>query len=72
MDRITVELTDDQRERLERRGRRRGVESAEAYLQTLVDQLLALMDEEAQDGDGEFDEDVDEAVESKLEALGYL
>jgi len=59
-----IELTDEQIEPLEKRGRKRGVESADEYLQTLVEQLIAQMDDDQQS--------VDREVEAKLESLGYL
>lgn len=68
MESFEVELTDEERDRLECRGQRRGIDPPEEYLQTLVDQLLALMAEESK----EVDADVEEDIESKLEALGYL
>lgn len=61
---LEVNLTDEQIELLEKRGRRRGVESAEEYLQTLVDQFIAQMDDDQRSVDGE--------VKAKLESLGYL
>lgn len=61
---LEVNLTDEQIELLEKRGRRRGVESAEVYLQTLVDQFIAQMDDDQRSVDGE--------VKAKLESLGYL
>lgn len=64
MESVRIEVTEEQRERLQQRGERRGIDSAEEYLQTLVEQLLARMDESPQT--------VDEEVESKLESLGYL
>ena len=64
METFEVELTGDQIELLEKRGRRRGVESADEYLQTLVEQFVAQMDDDQQS--------VDEEVEAKLELLGYL
>lgn len=64
METFEVELTAEQFELLERRGQRRGFESADAYLQTLVEQFIAQMDDDQQSVDGE--------VEAKLESLGYL
>jgi len=64
METFEVELTDKQIEVLERRGRRRNIESAEKYLQTIIEQLVAQMDDDQQSIDGK--------VEAKLESLGYL
>lgn len=64
MEMLEVELTDEQIELLEKRGRKRGVESADDYLQTLVEQFVAQMDDDQQS--------FDEEVEAKLESLGYL
>lgn len=64
METFEVELTGDQIELLEKRGRRRGVESVDEYLQTLIEQFVAQMDDDQQSVDGE--------VEAKLESLGYL
>lgn len=64
MERFEVELTDEQVELLEKRGQRRGVESADEYLQTLVEQFVAQMNDEQQS--------VNREVERKLESLGYL
>lgn len=64
METFEVELTGEQIEILEMRGQRRGIESADEYLQTLVEQFVAQMDDDQQSVDGE--------VEAKLESLGYL
>lgn len=64
METFEVELTGEQIELLEKRGQRRGVESTDEYLQTLVEQFVAQMDDDKQNVDGE--------VEAKLESLGYL
>lgn len=64
METFEVELTGEQIELLEKRGRRRGIEPADEYLQTLVEQFVAQMDDDQQNIDGE--------VEAKLESLGYL
>lgn len=64
MEMLEVELTDEQIELLEKRGRKRGVESADDYLQTLVEQFVAQMNDDQQS--------FDEEVEAKLESLGYL
>ena len=64
METFEVELTDEQIELLEKRGQRRGIESGDEYLQTLVEQLVAQMDDDQRSAD--------EEVEAKLESLGYL
>lgn len=64
METFEVKLTDEQIELLEKRGQRRGIESGDEYLQTLVEQLVAQMDDDQRSAD--------EEVEAKLESLGYL
>jgi|GEM_PF-6294769 len=61
---VAVELTDEQRARLETRAHRRGIDDVEVYVQTLVAQFVAQIDDE----DGRLDDE----VASTLESLGYL
>lgn len=64
METFEVEITDEQMQRLEKRAHRRGIDSTEEYLQTLVEQFVAQIDDERQG--------VNQEVEAKLESLGYL
>ena len=64
METFELELTDEQIERLEKRGQKRGVESVDEYIQTLVEQFIAQMDDNQRS--------VSVEVETKLESLGYL
>jgi len=64
METFELELTDEQIERLEKRGQKRGVESVDEYIQTLVEQFIAQMDDNQRSVGAE--------VETKLESLGYL
>lgn len=64
MNTFNLKLTGEQVEILNKHGRRRGIESTDEYLQTLVEQLITQMDDNPQSLSGE--------VEAKLESLGYL